>query len=235
MEGQDNLSFKGKPRLRHPFMVCGTGGWVDGGESATGSIQYLTKKLGAKEFAEIPVDRFHIFQVPGVPSLRPHVRTKDGILREHRFPRNIFFYWRNRKADSDLILFLGTEPNLNWEEYANTILNLAREFEVRRIYLLGGYILVIIFKMYVSSFEVLLSIIRGDINPGIVHFRTRLKSDLARVILANSITLTPGTIALHLDDDHLIVHWLNAKTRHSRYAGELIKEQFEKLLKRIFI
>lgn len=104
-----------------------------------------------------------------------------------------------------------------------------------RVYLLGVYILVIIFKMYVASFEVLFNSIRGDINPGIVHFRTRLKSDLARVILASSITLTPGTIALHLDDDHLIVHWLNAKTRHSKYAGELIKEQFEKLLKRIFI
>lgn len=138
MEGQDNLLFKGKPRLRHPYMVCGTGGWVDGGESATGSIQYLTKKLGAKEFAEMPVDRFHIFQVPGVPSLRPHVRTKDGILREYRSPRNVFFYWRNRKADNDLILFLGTEPNLNWEEYTNTVLNLAKEFETRRIYLLGG-------------------------------------------------------------------------------------------------
>jgi len=104
-----------------------------------------------------------------------------------------------------------------------------------RVYLLGLYLLVMIFKMYVASFKVLFSIIRGEINPRVVHFRTRLKSDLARVILANSITLTPGTISLHLDDDHLIVHWLNAKTRHSKYAGELIKEQFEKLLKRIFV
>ena len=104
-----------------------------------------------------------------------------------------------------------------------------------RVYLLGWYILVIIYKMYIASFEVLFSVLRGDINPRVVHFRTRLKSDLARVVLANSITLTPGTIAMHLDDDHLIVHWLNAKTRHSKYAGELIKGQFEKLLKRIFI
>ena len=104
-----------------------------------------------------------------------------------------------------------------------------------RGYLMAWYILVIIYKMYVASFEVLFSVLRGEINPRVVHFRTRLKSDMARVILANSITLTPGTIAMHLDDDHLIVHWLNAKTRHSKYAGELIKSQFEKLLKRIFI
>lgn len=104
-----------------------------------------------------------------------------------------------------------------------------------RVHLLGIYLLVIIFKMYVASFKVLFNIIRGDINPRIVHFRTRLKSDLARVILANSITLTPGTITLHLDDDHLIVHWLDAQTTHSKYAGKLIKGQFEALLKRIFI
>ncbi|MCP4396254.1 MAG: Na+/H+ antiporter subunit E [bacterium] len=104
-----------------------------------------------------------------------------------------------------------------------------------KVYLLAWYILVLIFKMYIASFELLFSVLRGEINPRVVHFRTHLKSDLARVILASSITLTPGTIAMHLDDDHLIVHWLNAKTRHSKYAGELIKGQFEKLLKRIFI
>jgi len=37
-----------------------------------------------------------------------------------------------------LILFLGTEPNLNWEEYAEAILGVAEEFAVVRIYLLGG-------------------------------------------------------------------------------------------------
>ena len=89
--------------------------------------------------------------------------------------------------------------------------------------------------MYAASFKVLYNIIRGNINPRIVHFRTKLKSDLARVILTNSITLTPGTIAIDLEDDHLIVHWLDAKTSHSRYAGDLIKGKMEKLLKRIFV
>lgn len=97
------------------------------------------------------------------------------------------------------------------------------------------YLLVVVYKMYIASFKVLVHVIQGDINPRVVHFRTRLKSDLARVLLANCITLTPGTITLHLDDDHLIVHWLDATTTHSKYAGELIKGQFEKLLKKIFI
>jgi proteasome assembly chaperone (PAC2) family protein len=127
-----------RPELRHPYMVCGISGWVDGGEAATGSIQYLVRKLEAKGFAEIPTNRFHIFQVPGQLSLRPHIRIEDGILKEHRFPQNQFFYWVNPNADNDLILFLGTEPNLNWEEYADAILSVAEELAVIRIYLLGG-------------------------------------------------------------------------------------------------
>ncbi len=106
---------------------------------------------------------------------------------------------------------------------------------VFKVHFLVFYLLFLLFKMYASSFAVLYNVIRGNINPRVVHFRTRLKSDIARVILTNSITLTPGTITLSLDDDHLIVHWLEAKTTHSRYAGELIKGKMEKILKRIFV
>ena len=133
-----NVIITEKPKLRHPYLVCGIGGWVDGGEAATGSIRYLVRKLGTKRFAEIPIARFHIFQVPGQLSLRPQIKIEDGLLKEHRFPQNQFFYWVNPNTDNDLILFLGTEPNLNWEEYAEAILSVVEEFAVARIYLLGG-------------------------------------------------------------------------------------------------
>lgn len=97
------------------------------------------------------------------------------------------------------------------------------------------YLLLVVYKIYVASFRMVLLVVRRRINPRVVHFRTRLQSDIGRVVLANSLTLTPGTIALELDDDHLIVHWLDAQTTHSRYAGELIKGDMERLLKRIWI
>ncbi len=100
------------------------------------------------------------------------------------------------------------------------------------VFLYGLYL---IFKMYQASFVVAWRVLTRSFNPRVVHFRTRLKSDIARVALANSITLTPGTIVLALDDDHLIVHWLDASTCHSRLAGESIKGRFEALLKRIWI
>ena len=97
------------------------------------------------------------------------------------------------------------------------------------------YLVLIVFKIYVASFRVLLLVVRRRINPRVVHFRTRLRSDISRVVLANSLTLTPGTIALDLDDDHMIVHWLDAETTHSRHAGELIKGDLERVLRRIWI
>ncbi|MCI6813356.1 MAG: Na+/H+ antiporter subunit E [Lachnospiraceae bacterium] len=47
------------------------------------------------------------------------------------------------------------------------------------------------------------------IEPEIIHFRTNLKSRLTRVILANSITLTPGTITVSLEQDELVIHCLD--------------------------
>lgn len=111
----------------------------------------------------------------------------------------------------------------------------ARRAHLPRVHILAVYLFQLVFQMYVASFRVLWQVVRGRINPGVVHFRTRLRSDIARVALTSSITLTPGTITLLLDDDHLIVHWLDARTTHSRYASSLIAGRFERLLRRIWV
>jgi len=89
--------------------------------------------------------------------------------------------------------------------------------------------------MYQSSFRTLRSVATGRATPRVVHFRSRLRSDLARVVLAESITFTPGTIILDLDEDHFVVHWLNATTRHSARAGEEVKGTIEKALERMWM
>jgi proteasome assembly chaperone (PAC2) family protein len=138
MDKQERLVIKEKPNLRQPYLVCGLDGWVDGGEAATGTVKYLIEKLHAKKFARIPVDRFHVFQLPGQVGLRPSIVIHQGILKEHHFPRSEFFHWTNPDEDNDLILFLGAEPHLEWNEYANAIIEVAETFGVARIYLLGG-------------------------------------------------------------------------------------------------
>lgn len=47
------------------------------------------------------------------------------------------------------------------------------------------------------------------LRPGVVEVKTRLQSSLGRLILANSITLTPGTLTVDLQDDSILVHWVD--------------------------
>jgi len=78
---------------------------------------------------------------------------------------------------------------------------------VRFLYYLGPFL----FAMTKANFDVAYRVITGKINPGIVRIRTGLKSDLAVTLLANSITLTPGTFTVDIDEEtnDLFVHWLN--------------------------
>ncbi len=47
-----------------------------------------------------------------------------------------------------------------------------------------------------------------DIDPALVKVKTRCESDLARTVLANSITLTPGTVTIEIDSDRFLIHAL---------------------------
>ncbi len=48
------------------------------------------------------------------------------------------------------------------------------------------------------------------LRPAVVEVQTGLKSDLGKLLLANSITLTPGTLTVDVKDDKLLVHWVDA-------------------------
>ena len=71
------------------------------------------------------------------------------------------------------------------------------------------------------------------IRPGIVEIKTSLKSDLAKVALANSITLTPGTFTLDILGDRLLIHWINVKTENIDEASRIIAGRFERYIKLI--
>ena len=60
-----------------------------------------------------------------------------------------------------------------------------------------------------ANIDVAIRVITGKIRPGIVKVSPGLKSDLARTVLANSITLTPGTLTVDIDDaGGYYIHWL---------------------------
>jgi len=74
---------------------------------------------------------------------------------------------------------------------------------------------------------------RLPINPGIVRVPTALTAPHQRLILANSITLTPGTVTLELDGPDMYIHWLDVRSSDPDAAGELIKGEMERAIARI--
>jgi len=89
-----------------------------------------------------------------------------------------------------------------------------KEFRIGRfIY----YVLWLIYQILVAGFHVLLVITRPSmpIKPTMVSFRVDLPSSHAKVILGNSITLTPGTLTVDIEDDLFTVHALDSNS----YAG----------------
>ena len=72
---------------------------------------------------------------------------------------------------------------------------------------------------------------RLDIAPGIVRVKTKLKTPLGRLALANSIALTPGSLVLDIKDDTLFVHWLNVETTNPDEATRIIAGPFERQTK----
>ena len=70
--------------------------------------------------------------------------------------------------------------------------------------------------------------IEEEMDPVIVKFRTSLKSDFTRMLLANSITLTPGTITVSMEGDEYTIHCLDTSL-----AEGLENSDFEKALKRL--
>lgn len=134
------LIIEEQPELREPYVMVGLQGWLNAGEVSTGSVSYLRRKLSARRFAEIDPRGFYIYQIPGptlTQALRPYASIEEGVVKRIDLPRNEFFYGRSG-AGHDLILFLGVEPNLEWPEYAQVILDLARRFRAPRLYFLGG-------------------------------------------------------------------------------------------------
>jgi multicomponent Na+:H+ antiporter subunit E len=98
------------------------------------------------------------------------------------------------------------------------------------------YIFVFLMELVKSNFDVALRVIspKLPINPGIVEVKTKLKSKLGRMILTNSITLTPGTFTVELLGDRIFIHWIDVKSEDIEEDTRLILHKFEKYLEVIY-
>lgn len=134
----DDLRIFNEPKLKNPTLIMGFSGWMDGGNSSTGTVEYLRNRLNAEPFAEIDPDGFYIVNFPGSMELasvfRPHIKYVDGLIQQFDYPRNTFFAC----PDHSIILFEGHEPNLSWSRYCEFVFEICRKFEVKRILFIGS-------------------------------------------------------------------------------------------------
>jgi multicomponent Na+:H+ antiporter subunit E len=86
-----------------------------------------------------------------------------------------------------------------------------RMLNPRRWFTFLVYLFPFFFAMAKANVDVAYRVITGRINPAIVKIDPKLKNDMSLTILANSITLTPGTLSVDVDQktNELYVHWIN--------------------------
>lgn len=95
------------------------------------------------------------------------------------------------------------------------------------------YIFIFIWQLILANIDVAKRVLSPSlpINPGIVKVKTGLKSPLAKVMLTSSITLTPGTLSLNVQDDEIFIHWIDVKGSDVEKASKAIVAVFEQGLK----
>ncbi len=109
-------------------------------------------------------------------------------------------------------------------------------FNPVKIFYMLWYFVVFLTALVKANLDVAKRVISPSlpINPGIVKFKTKLKTNYSKMVLANSITLTPGTLSVDIVDDTFYIHWIDVSTTDPEKAFTEIAESFEKILLKIF-
>lgn len=110
---------------------------------------------------------------------------------------------------------------------------------MKRIIWFFYYIAVFIWECIKANIDGVYRVGHPDlpIRPGIVKVKTTLTSDIGLTFLANSLTLTPGTMTVDIDRENgfLYVHWIDVKSEDVVKATDLIVRKFETILKKVFV
>ncbi len=109
---------------------------------------------------------------------------------------------------------------------------------VKRIFKAIEYLFRFIWEMAKANIHVAYLVLHPNlpIKPGIVKIKTTLTKDSAITALANSITLTPGTLTVDYNEktEELYIHWIDVKSVDEMKDTEIIGARFESLLKEVF-
>jgi len=111
-----------------------------------------------------------------------------------------------------------------------------KSFSPKRLLYMVQYFFVFMIALIKANFDVARIVINPKlpINPGIVEVDSKLTSPFAKMILANSITLTPGTLTVDIIDNKFFIHWLYVAGTDQETTYREIAKQFEDILIKIY-
>jgi proteasome assembly chaperone (PAC2) family protein len=116
-------------------MVCAFRGWNDAAAAASTALAAIGNSLDSELVASIDPEEYFDFQ-----STRPTITMTAGETRRIEWPENNFIVVRVPAADRDLVLLDGTEPNLKWRTFSETVATAADALEVEMVITLGSLI-----------------------------------------------------------------------------------------------
>ena len=136
---EDLLHSEELPKLGGGTLLLSFSGWMDGGDASTGTVSRLIRLLDAEPIAEIDIEPYYVFNLPGsmehAAQFRPHIDIEDGLVKSVEMPKNEFYHAKS----SNLLLFKGKEPNLKWRTFGDCIFEVARQCEISRLMFVGSF------------------------------------------------------------------------------------------------
>ena len=132
----DSLTWESDlPHLRSPILVCAFRGWNDAAAAASTALAAIANSLDGELIATIDPEEYFDFQ-----STRPTISMDEGQTRRIDWPENNLFAISVPGADRDLVLLDGTEPNLRWRTFSETVATAADALGVEMVITLGALI-----------------------------------------------------------------------------------------------
>ena len=126
-----------KPTAKEMVMIVGWRQWADAGSISSTLPEYLIEQTGARKIGAFEDGGYYLFQLPGTHHLlRPVIKLEDGYRQSFEVKRNEFYYAGNE--DKGLIIFLGDEPHLNVEKYADGFFQAVHDLKITQVVGLGG-------------------------------------------------------------------------------------------------
>jgi proteasome assembly chaperone (PAC2) family protein len=135
MVAVDHVRWRSRPSLDSPVLVAAFEGWNDAGDAASGAVRYLIDRYDAELVADIDPEEFFDFT-----SARPQAEVDEDGVRHIVWPTTEVYAGTLPGDAGDVVLLIGTEPQLRWRTFCAQVTGLAQELDCRLVVILGALV-----------------------------------------------------------------------------------------------